>query len=498
MEQLEMWPAAYKTVQTLKAAGYQAVFAGGCVRDLYLCRMPKDIDIATSAKPWEVELLFPKSIAIGKAFGVITVQQGSFSFEIATFRKDGHYEDGRHPESVEFCEMEEDAKRRDFTINGLFYDPNQEDPMYFQLERVIDYVGGIEDLRKGVIRFIGDPKERIREDKLRMLRAIRFAARYNFRIELASMKAIWNNASSILQVSAERIREEILQILCSPKPYDALQAFMDSGLLPYVLPEVSQLVGVKQGTKYHWKEAKIQKIIRYTRVLSVISVKRRILELGPYESFDPNNPEHLDPEKYIFHPGDAWEHTKIVTSYVPSTPVMRIAALLHDIAKPQTFKIRHERPTFYGHEDRGEIIAREILTRLKCSNDFIAEVTWLVRNHMKFFQIKNMKRATLIKLFRQPYFLSLLDLHYADIMGSNGDLNQWNYAKEKYEELKSSFNPVALLNGDDLTALGFTPGPLYRDILRHVETLQLEGALKTPEAAKEFVLQHYPKEANNA
>lgn len=446
----EMWTTAYDVIQTLRAADHQAVFAGGCVRDLYLCRMPKDIDIATSAKPWEVELLFPKSIAIGKAFGVITVQQGPFSFEIATFRKDGHYEDGRHPESVEFCEMEEDAARRDFTINSLFYDPvGPEDvPGHgeFRLGRMLDFVGGIEDLSKGVVRFIGDPLSRIREDKLRMLRAIRFAARYKFEIDPVSMKVIWNNASSILQVSAERIREEILKILCSPDPYTALQVFMDSGLLSFVLPEVSQLVGVEQGPKYH-------------------------------------------PE------GDSWEHTKYVVSHIIADPILRMAALLHDIGKPQTQRKRDDgRYTFYDHENVGERIAQEVLLRLKCPNEFIAKVTWLVRNHMKFFHIKNMKKATLIRLFRQPHFLALVDLHYADIMGSNGDLSMWTYANQRYEELRYCLRPAPLINGDTLIEMGFTPSPLYGSILKHVESLQLEGNLQTPEQAKSFVETTYGKE----
>jgi poly(A) polymerase len=431
-----MWVKAYKVLNTLHNAGYEAVYAGGCVRDLLLFRKPKDIDIATNARPEQIEVLFPRTLALGKSFGVITVLQDEESFEVATFRKDGVYEDGRHPRRVEFCEMEEDAKRRDFTINGMFYDPT--------CQQVVDYVGGKEDLIRRQIRFIGSPEQRIVEDKLRMLRAIKFAVRYGFSIEPQSFEAIQNNAFSILQVSFERIREELFQLLCCENS-GGLGLLLDSGLLRCVLPEVSCLKGIEQGELHH-------------------------------------------PE------GDTWEHTKLVVSHVSLDPVIRMAALLHDIAKPHTFKIRNDRPTFYGHADQGEKVAREILKRLKCSNDFIDEVGWLVRNHMKFFQVKNMKNSTLIKLFRHASFKKLLELHKADVLGSNDDLSLWEYTSQKYEELQSYMWPQPLLNGNLLKDLGYVPGPLFNTILKDVESQQLNGTLKNTKEAITYIQLTYSKE----
>jgi len=424
---------AIPIIETLRNAGFQAVFAGGCVRDRLLGLKPKDIDITTDATPEQVEELFEKTITVGKQFGVIKViGKKGLDLDVATFRKEGNYTDDRHPESVTFCSMKEDAYRRDFTINGMFYDPTE--------DKLIDFVGGQADLLEGVIRFIGNPHKRIAEDKLRMLRALRFATRLNFTIEKDSYAAIVLFAKEILKVSSERIFDELTKMFTSDAPDKALDLLQDTGLLKYILPEVQKLVGVEQGEKYH-------------------------------------------PE------GNTFFHTKLVMKYSLPTEEARWGALLHDIGKPTTFRIRKGRPTFYGHEDVGADLADNVMRRMKVKNAFRTAVVYLVKDHMKFFSVQNMKLATVKRFMREPLFMNLLALHKADILGSNGDLQNYNYAYTKYAELAQDLNPPALLTGYDLLNMNLTSGPLFKKILKKVETQQLENKLKTKEDAINFAQQ---------
>lgn len=425
-----MEKTATQIVKKLQEAGFKAVFAGGCVRDSLLALTPKDYDVATSATPDQVEALFDKTLAIGKSFGVIVVLENGYSIEVATFRTDGNYSDGRRPDSVKFSTMEEDAKRRDFKINGMFFDP---------ISGIChDYVGGRQDLENRVIKFIGNPYDRIADDKLRMLRAIRFAVKYDFTISETSFDAIKQQADQIYQVSPERIFEELTKMFILDNPGKALDLLYESGLLQQILPEVAVLKGVEQGKKYH-------------------------------------------PE------GSVFIHSKLVMFFVKNDPILRWSALLHDIGKKTTFRIRQGRPTFYGHEEAGSIAANKIILRFKASNEFRATVVCLVRNHMKFFNITNMKKATLKRLFREPFYLSLQELHKADLLGSCGELLTYNYACTKYNELSNELEQKLLISGYDLIALGLKPNPEFKKILRNVETLQLEGKLTSKEEALEYV-----------
>jgi poly(A) polymerase len=430
---------AMSIVETLRSQGHIAYLAGGCVRDLLLGREPADYDVATSATPQEIMRLFPLTYAVGAQFGVVLVpirrdgpegDRDNYSIEVATFRSDGAYSDGRHPDQVRFSkEARLDVQRRDFTINGLLLDPIQEE--------VLDFVGGREDLQQGIIRTIGAAHQRFAEDKLRLLRAVRFAARFGYTIEDKTLAAIRELAPQIHQVSRERIRDEILKMLTEGRARQAFELLDQTTLLEQVLPEVKRMQGVEQPPQFH-------------------------------------------PE------GDVWVHTLMLLEGLPPdcSPSLALGALLHDVGKPPTFRRAADRIRFDQHDEVGTAMAAEICRRLRLSNDATDQVCALVANHMRFANITRMKESTLKRFFRLPRFEEHLELHRLDCMGSHRGLDLYNFALEKLRSLPpDQIRPAPLITGDDLIAAGYSPGPLFKELLRAVEDAQLEGSIHTREEA---------------
>ncbi|MCK6472509.1 MAG: CCA tRNA nucleotidyltransferase [Planctomycetes bacterium] len=425
-------------VRRLAGAGYRALFAGGCVRDMELGRTPKDWDVATSARPEQVQALFPRTVAVGEAFGVVRVlDQGDDprQVEVATFRTESGYSDGRHPDQVAFADEKADVQRRDFTVNGLLFDP--------LTNEVLDYVGGRADLKAKVLRAIGDPDARFREDKLRLLRAVRFAAELGFSIEPATLAAVCAHASEVTAVSAERIRDELEKMLTGPDPRGAFELLHETGLLPVVLPEVAALCGVEQPPEFH-------------------------------------------PE------GDVWVHTLMLLEQLQhATVTLALGALLHDIGKPPTYT-KTDRVRFNEHEKVGAEMAAQVLERLRFPGEVIERVGDLVKQHMAFKDVPRMRPAKLKRFLRQPHFDEHLALHRLDCMASHGKLDAHAYCEAKLAELgEEDLRPAPLIDGNDLKALGLVPGPLYGKILSEVEDLQLEGGLTTPEQALAHVRAQY-------
>jgi poly(A) polymerase len=436
-----------KVVRKLQDHGHEAVLAGGCVRDMLLKRTPNDYDIATSAKPSEVENLFEKTIPVGKSFGVIIVVEDGVEYEIATFRLDIGGKDGRHPERVEFCSMREDSLRRDFTINGLFYDPIK--------DKLYDFVGGQEDLKKRVLRFIGQPHKRIHEDRLRMLRFIRFLAKLDFKFDKESISSIKRNSYKILDVSPERIIEEFYKLLlsCTIDNVVMIMNYMrDTYLLSYIFPELNNTFGVEQSEEWH-------------------------------------------PE------GDVSVHSILTLSSLIKEGVrdadLLFAGLIHDIGKPHTFAIseKHGRIINYGHDNVGVSMARRLCDRYKFSNKSKDKILYLIKNHMRMHQARKMKKIKLKELIYHKYFNDLLLLHKADILGSNGDLDSYYFLIDKEIQFNKDreFDHINLLSGNDLIELGFTKGPLFSDILRSVKKEQLVGKIRTKEDAIYYVNKHFQK-----
>ena len=431
--------AALRIVERLRAAGYEAYFAGGCVRDLLLGVEAKDFDVATSAIPEKVLALFPKTFAVGAHFGVILVcddvEGREIVTEVATFRSDGAYLDGRHPAEVRFStSAREDVLRRDFTINGMMLDPILQRETCSLTSAVLDYVGGQNDLREGVVRAIGDPRRRFEEDKLRMLRAVRFAARLGYTIEPETERAIRELAPGIKQVSRERVRDELTRMLTEGRAARAFDLLDRTGLLQQVLPEVSRMDGVEQPPEFH-------------------------------------------PE------GDVWVHTLLLLEKLPSgaSPTLAWGALLHDIGKPATFSHNPpDRIRFNGHVEVGVRIAHEILRRLRFSNEDCAQILSLVENHMRFGDVEKMKESTLKRFFRLPHFDEHLALHRMDCLSSHGDLSLYEFAKRKREEMpEDEVRPTLLVTGRDLIAAGYKPGPVFKEMLRLAEDAQLEGRIQS-------------------
>lgn len=429
---------ATSIVRRLREAGHQAYFAGGFVRDMVLRRPRKDIDIATSATPSQVQEIFPKTVPVGAKYGVVVVLVGNASFEVATFRSDGPYMDGRHPESVRFTSVEEDVKRRDFTINGLLYDPLGGD--------IIDLVDGQEDIRQGVIRCIGSPQARFEEDRLRMLRAVRFAADLGYRIDPQTFVAIRHLRQGIVQVSPERIRDELTLMLTQKRADMALRLLDETGLLAEVLPEVSALKDMEQSPPHH-------------------------------------------PE------GDVWTHTLLMLQELKQ-PSVRLAygVLLHDIGKPQTQKADEDgKITFHEHEVVGANMAAAICQRLKLTNRDTAAITSLVRQHLKFFSTPKMKTSTLKRFLATDNFDELLELHRLDLLASNGNMETHSFCVTKLQDYGDKrLRPVRLLGGNDLIEMGYEPGPLFRRILVELEEAQLEETVRTREEAVRFVRDGFP------
>lgn len=431
---------ARHVVETLRRAGFQALLAGGCVRDLVLQRAPKDWDVATDAEPEEVAALFDHTVAVGAQFGISVVMLDEGDYEVARFRRDGPYRNGRHPASIERADARADAQRRDFTINGLFYDPVS--------GALLDYVGGQRDLRAQVIRAIGDPTARFGEDALRLLRAVRLAARLGFAIDPATWDALCAQAGCIANVSAERVRDELTLLLTEGGACGGLRLLDQSGLLPILLPEVAAMRGV------------------------------------------PQEPE--------FHPeGDVWTHVQLLFAHLDApSAALAWAALLHDVGKPPTL-MRAERIRFHCHEVVGANMAAAICGRLRMSNRRRERVCALVADHMRIGHARQMRRSTLMRLLREPHFPELLELHRADCLASHGQLDLYEFCREQLAALKKErLRPPALLTGNDLIALGFAPGPLFREILNAVEDAQLEGELDTYYAALRFVQRKFRAEPN--
>lgn len=419
---------------TLRHAGHQAWLVGGCVRDELLNLPIKDIDITTDARPEQVERLFPKAKLVGAKFGVVLVKMEDHAYEVATFRKDGKYLDHRHPEWVDYGTMEEDARRRDLTINALYLDPVSGE--------VRDFSTGRADLKDRLLRCVGDPRERFREDALRLVRAIRFAARLGFEIEHETWLAIRELAPLIEYISPERQREELTRIFLHPSAKRGLELLDASGLLHWVLPEIEALKGVEQGKRYH-------------------------------------------PE------GDVFVHTSLVLHHVEPRTVETVwAALLHDVAKPATFARDTETGaiSFYEHQRIGAEMARVILEKFKFSNDEIDTICALVARHMMFMTVEKMNRGTLRKFIGAPTIESDLALHRADCLGSNGLLDYWEFTRARMAEFAAEpVLPPPLINGHDLMAMGIPPGPTLGKLLAQVRDLQLNDELKTAEEALAWV-----------
>src|SRR5216117_4394449 len=438
MKPSPMEEAARKVAARLREDSYIAYFAGGCVRDMVRGLAPKDYDIATDARPEVVQKLFQRTYAVGAHFGVILVVENRFQFEVATFRSDDVYVDVRHPSAVHFSSPEEDARRRDFTINGMFYDP--------VAEEVIDLVGGRADIAAKLVRAIGDPAQRFAEDRLRMLRAVRFATVLDYEIDKQTWDALLANASSINQISSERIRDELVRIFHSPNRVRGWDLLDSSGLMRAILPELEAMKGVLQ-------------------------------------------PEQFHPE------GDVFVHTRLMLQLLPkqvSVPLV-FAVLFHDVAKPVTATVdKTGRIRFNEHDRIGAEMTEAIMRRLRFSGAEIEATVEMVRQHMAFKDAPNMRVAKLKRFMARPTFDEELELHRVDCESSHRMLNNYEFLLRKREEFANEpIIPPPLVRGDDLIALGLKPGPKFGEILEAVETRQLEGTLRTREEALELVKREY-------
>ena len=427
--------AALFLARRLMAAGHEALFAGGCVRDRILGHEPKDYDIATSATPQEVIKLFPGSNEVGAHFGVVIAKHAGIHVEIATFRTDGSYKDNRRPESVTFSTPQEDAKRRDFTINGLFEHP--------ETGEVIDHVGGLADIEAKTLRAIGDPLERFHEDALRLLRAVRFATRLEFAIDPDTAGAMQQCAPLILNISPERIRDEFSKIITSPHRRQGLEQLVESGLIEHFMPEVLPMIGCEQPPEWH-------------------------------------------PE------GDVYTHTRIMLEMLePDAPLdLCLSVLLHDIAKPptQTYDEAAGRMRFNGHDAVGAEMAREILTRLKYPNAIIDAVEFMVSRHMRFMHVKQMRTAKLKRFMAEETFPREMELHRVDCGSSNRFMDNYEFLQEKLEEFAAGpLVPPPFVTGRDLIQLGLAPGPRFKEILESIQTEQLEGRILDRDAALAYL-----------
>jgi len=441
---MDLKTAATDIARRLQEAGHTAYFAGGCVRDELLGHDPHDYDIATSSKPTEVRKLFPHTQAVGAHFGVILVMEHGRAFEVATFRSDHEYLDGRRPEMVTFSTPKEDAKRRDFTINGMFYDP--------VADKFIDFVGGRADLDSQTLRAIGDPAARFREDKLRLLRAVRFAARFGYQIDPATWEALRAHAADIHAVSAERIREEVLKIFAHPTRVRGFDLLNESGLLREILPEVDKLKGCEQPPQFH-------------------------------------------PE------GDVFVHTRAMLALLPpDAPVsVALSVLFHDIGKPPTFRYHkdEDRIRFSGHDRVGAEMTERVMERLRFSRAETDRTVEAVRQHMVFKDVKNMRTAKLKRFMAREGFAEELELHRVDCTSSHGALDNYDFLKAKAEEFANEpLIPPPLVTGHDLMSLGWKPGPHFGPVLEAVQTAQLEGTLTTSEQAIGWVRENYPAQTS--
>jgi poly(A) polymerase len=425
------WQAAESIVAKLREAGHESYIVGGAVRDMLLGRRPKDIDVATSATPDAVQSVFPGSGLVGAKFGVVLVKEEGAIFEVATFRKDGEYGDGRHPDSVEFCGAREDAFRRDFTINALLYDP--------VCGEVVDHVGGIVDLRSGIIRAVGNADQRFAEDHLRMLRAVRFAVRYGFEIETGTAHAICANVGSLKAISPERIAMELNSVFTGRNPGDAMHLMSDLGIMSILLPEVELMHGVEQPPDWH-------------------------------------------PE------GDVFIHTAMaMNKLVAPSETLAWSVLLHDVGKPDTFKVDETgRIRFHDHAPVGASIAGRILRQLKMPNEMIEDVEEVIRIHNTLHYTKDMRKSTLRKIIGAKHFPHSIELNRVDSMSSaqitEGFVHMIDSIIAQNGMLKM---PSPFVTGGDLIDMGYKPGPVFGRVLREVYDQQLDGSIVDRETALE-------------
>ena len=427
--------AAVEIIGKLQEEGHIAYLAGGCVRDMLRGEIPKDYDIATSALPQQITTIFSKTREVGVHFGVVIVIKENQAFDVATFRNDGSYKDGRHPEEVTFSTPEEDTARRDFTINGIFFDPIS--------QKYIDFVDGRSDIEKKVVRAIGDPDLRFQEDHLRLLRAVRFAARFNYEIEEKTWKSIKLNASGISKISKERVRDELTKILLNENRVLGFDLLVNSGLMEHIIPEFLQLKGCEQPSQFH-------------------------------------------PE------GDVFVHTRLMLSLLNDNPSIELvlSVLLHDIGKPATYSFDEaaDRIRFNGHDKLGAEMSNQILRDLKFSNSIIEDVVQMVANHMTFKDVQKMRQSKLKRFMSRSTFSDEKELHRVDCLGSWGGLDNYDFLNEKMIEFANEpIIPAPLLTGKDLIEFGWAPGPNLGETLNSVQDLQLEGTLNSKEEALEWV-----------
>ena len=434
--------AAIEIIGKLQEKGHIAYLAGGCVRDMLRGEIPKDYDIATSALPEEITSIFSKTREVGVHFGVVIVIVNNQAFDVATFRNDGSYKDGRHPEEVTFSTPQDDTARRDFTVNGIFFDPIS--------EKYIDFVEGKSDIDKKVIRAIGEPNLRFQEDHLRLLRAIRFAARFDYEIETETWNSIKSNASGISKISKERIRDELTKILLNENRVLGFDLLVESGLMEHIIPEILQLKGCEQPPQFH-------------------------------------------PE------GDVFIHTRLMLSLLKDAPSIELvlSVLLHDIGKPATYSFDEEadRIRFNGHDKLGAEMSDQILRELKFSNSIIEDVVQMVANHMTFKDVQNMRQSKLKRFMSRSTFNDEIELHRVDCLGSWGGLDNYDFLNKKMIEFANEpIIPQPLLTGKDLIELGWSPGPDLGQTLNSVQDLQLEGKLNSKDEALDWVKSNRLKE----
>jgi putative nucleotidyltransferase with HDIG domain len=435
---MEAEAMAHGVIAKLRSAGHQAYLVGGCVRDLLLGAKPQDFDVATDARPDRIMSLFPNSGRVGAHFGVVLVRDGFAQVEVATFRSDNEYTDGRRPSGVHFeHDSRQDVLRRDFTVNGLLLDPDT--------GAVTDYVGGRADLDRRLIRAIGDPAVRFREDHLRLLRAVRFAARLRFAIDPPTFAAIQRDHALVRKVAAERVRDELARILTEGGARRGFELLDESGLLAEILPEVAAMKGVEQPPEYH-------------------------------------------PE------GDVWVHTLLLLEGLRHpTLTLALGALLHDVGKPPTFRVA-ERIRFDGHVEEGVRLAHTILTRLRFSNEVMEQVEALVAHHMRFIDLPHMRQSTMKRFLRIPDFAEHLELHRLDSMASSRKLETYELAKHRLAQFPDEhLKPAPLVTGADLIAAGYHPGPLFATILTAVEDAQLEGRIHSAGEGLALVRERFPR-----
>jgi poly(A) polymerase len=428
---------ALAILRRLRDNGFIALFNGGCVRDRLLGLPVKDYDIATDARPEVVQRLFDETVPVGAKFGVIMVIIDGDPFEVATFRADAPYVDGRRPSSVRFGALEEDAKRRDFTIGGMYYDPFA--------DRLIDTVGGMRDLRAGIIRAIGNPYDRFAEDHLRVMRAARFAARLNFVIEPETHRAMKLVAPMLPKISAERIGEEIVRMMTEGGAARGIDIMVETGIMKEVLPEVLPMIGCQQPANYH-------------------------------------------PE------GDVYVHTRIAVAMLSPgcSESLAFGILFHDIAKPNTRQEQNGKVTYYGHTEIGAEMAKAILARLRRSRAVQERVAYLVKNHLKLTMAPRMRASTLRRMLAEDGFDELLEVSRMDALASSSFLGHYHFCRRAMKEITPArMRPPRFLTGRDLIGMGFTPGPAFKNILKEVEDLQLDGEIADRDAALAYVREHY-------